>query len=183
MSKSEENYGITDLEGLAVIYTVTKLRPYLLGKRFDLLTDHCALCVLNKKIPQSARLRRWAIVLSEFYFNIVYTKGDLHKDIDSLSRAPVDNAIDSYLESKVYCLMPKSIDDWVSNYTDEESLNFLGKAKEKVDDFELKNDVITRFGRTFVPNSKRESIMLDFHEANARHGGFVDTMYGMRQLY
>lgn len=33
-SGSETNYGITDLEWLAVVYTVTKLRPYLLGKRF-----------------------------------------------------------------------------------------------------------------------------------------------------
>ena len=37
LSDSEANYGITDLEGLAVIYTVTKLRPYILGKRFQLV--------------------------------------------------------------------------------------------------------------------------------------------------
>lgn len=78
LSTSEANYGITDLEGLAVVYTVTKLRPYLLGKKFQILVDHCALCVLNKRTPNSARLRRWAIVLSEYDFEIVYTKGNQH---------------------------------------------------------------------------------------------------------
>lgn len=45
LSSPEENYGLTDLEGLVIIYTVTKLRPYLLGKYFDIITGHCALCV------------------------------------------------------------------------------------------------------------------------------------------
>lgn len=71
LSTSESNYGITDLEGLAVMYTITKLRHYLLGKHFKIMVDHCALCVLNKRNPNSARLRRWAIVLSEYDFDIV----------------------------------------------------------------------------------------------------------------
>ena len=96
LSQSESNYGITDLEGLAVIYAVTKFRHYILGKTFQILVDHCALCVLNKRMPTSARLRRWAIVLSEFDFEIVYTKGKLHQDIDCLSRAPVNNENDAY---------------------------------------------------------------------------------------
>lgn len=91
LSASETNYGITDLEGLAVIYTVSKLRPYLLGKPFKIMVDHCALCVLNKRVPNSSRLKRWAIILSEFDFEIIYTKGGLHKDIDCLSRALLVN--------------------------------------------------------------------------------------------
>ena len=61
-SVCEANYGVTDLEGLALIYNVQKLRNYLLGKPFDVIVDHCALCVLNKRMPTSARLRRWTIM-------------------------------------------------------------------------------------------------------------------------
>lgn len=50
-------------------------------------------------MPNSARLRRWAITLSEYDFEIVYTKGDLHKDIDCLSRAPVNNHIDEFIDA------------------------------------------------------------------------------------
>lgn len=99
---SEVNYGVTDLEGLAVIYTLDKMRNYLVGRPFTLLVDHCALCVLNKKVPNSPRLKRWAALLSEFDFKIIYVKGSLHKDVDCLSRAPVDNAIDEYVEKRIF---------------------------------------------------------------------------------
>lgn len=47
LSDSEKNYGITDLECLAIIYSVTKLRNYLLGRPFVVKTDHSALKILN----------------------------------------------------------------------------------------------------------------------------------------
>lgn len=66
LSTSESNYGITDLEGSAIMYCLQKLRNYLLEKHFEIIVDNCALCVLNKRMPNSARLRRWAIIISEF---------------------------------------------------------------------------------------------------------------------
>lgn len=72
VSKTEENYSITELEGLAIIFSVDKLRNYLIGKRFTILTDHCALCVLRKRSPKSAKLRRWQLILNEFDFEIKY---------------------------------------------------------------------------------------------------------------
>jgi len=183
LSRSEENYGITDLEGLAIIYTVSKLRPYLLGKHFKILTDHCALCVLNKRMPQSARLRRWAIILSEFDFEIVYTKGDLHKDIDCLSRAPVDDVVDPYLEQRIYFVMPKSVTDWTNSYDDSESVDNPRRARRNEDGFSLKNGIIVYYDKTYVPLTKRQEIIREFHENNARHGGMIDTLYQMQNLY
>lgn len=58
LSQAEKNYSITELEGLAIVYAVQKLRPYLLGRAFAILTDHCALCSLGKKVSQNSRLRR-----------------------------------------------------------------------------------------------------------------------------
>jgi len=113
--------------GLAVVYTLTKLRCYLLGKHFSVMTDHHALCVLSSKNPTSPRLRRWAVLLKEFDYDVVYTKGSLHEDIDCLSRAPVDDP-DSYkLDDKVYALLPAPIDAdaWISLYVDDESKRFL----------------------------------------------------------
>lgn len=98
LTPSERNYAITELEGLAVVYSVTKFRHYLLGRKFQILTDHCSLCVLKSKMPQSSRLRRWALVLSESDFDIVFTNGSLHKDVDCLGRAPVTDEVDPYLD-------------------------------------------------------------------------------------
>lgn len=101
---------------------MTEFRHYLLGKQFELLVDHCPLCVLEKKIPTSSRIRRWAIILSKFNFTVTYTRGSLHQDIDRLSRAPVDDAVDSYQENRLYRIAaPADLDSWKSKNSDDES--------------------------------------------------------------
>lgn len=147
MSSAEANYGITDMEGLAIVYATQKLRPYLLGKHFKIMVDHCALCVLNKRIPQSARLRRWAILLSEFDFEIVYTKGDLHKDIDCLSRAPVNDENDEndeLLDDKIYAIItPKVTRSWIDAYElSNEDKEIHEEAKAGLNDYKIIDDVI-----------------------------------------
>ena len=157
LSDSEANYGITDLEGLAVIYTVTKPRTYILGKKFQILVDHCALCVLNKRNPNSARLRRWAIVLSEFDFEIVYTKGNLHCDIDCLSRAPVDDPIDPYLENKVYLVKPHDSADWICSFNEDESKKILEAAHDGKEGLKVINDIVYKGDLLFVTPPKTVS--------------------------
>lgn len=185
LSPSEENYGITDLEGLAVVYTLTKFRHYLLGKQFDLVVDHCALCVLKEKTPTSARLRRWAIILSEFNFNVIYSKGDLHKDIDCLSRAPVDDPVDAYLENRLYHIAtPLERARWTNNYEDNETRDILEKAKQNQDDFNLRQGVIYRHDKLFVPSSSRQTILTDYHDNPiAGHGGREQTYRSLQALF
>lgn len=43
-----QNYSVTELEALAIIGAVDKLLNYLLGRRFRIITDHCALCAVFK---------------------------------------------------------------------------------------------------------------------------------------
>lgn len=185
LTTSESNYGITDLEGLALIYSVTKFRPYLLGKRFQILVDHCALCVLNKRMPNSARLRRWAIVLSEYDFEIIYTKGKLHQDVDCLSRAPVDNDLDEFLENCVYAITcPLDPIGWMAAYNDPESRELFQRAYEKEDGLRIMNDLIYKDELLFVPNSKRTDIIKGVHSANYNaHPGIEATTAKLKENY
>lgn len=122
LNNCESNYGPTDLEGLAVIYAVTKFRPYLLGRHFSLVVDHCSLCVLKSKMPTSPRLRRWALILSEYDFQVIYTKGTKHADVDCLSRAPVSDELDNFFEGCIlYTTMPVDTDEWISAYDNAEA--------------------------------------------------------------
>ena len=45
-SLNEKNYGITDLEGLGVVWALKHFRPYLYGHHCDVYTDHQALKAL-----------------------------------------------------------------------------------------------------------------------------------------
>lgn len=90
LDQAEKNYGVTELECLAIVNCLTKLRPYLLGHPFTILTDHCALCALNLKEPKNERLKRWSTIIRSLDFMIKYIKGGLHRDVDCISRAPVD---------------------------------------------------------------------------------------------
>ena len=182
LSTSEGNYGITDLEGLAVVYTLSKLRPYLLGKKFRILVDHCALCVLNKRSPNSARLRRWAIVLSEYDFEIVYTKGKLHCDIDCLSRAPVDDPTDAFLEDKVYMIRPFDKHTWT--YMDNESREIFQKAFDKEDDLRIVDDLVYKGESLYVPQTKRFDIIHGVHNSNLNaHPGVSATVSKLKENY
>jgi hypothetical protein len=90
LSKEEANYGVTMLEAAAVISALKALRPYLLGKRFRLLTDHIALRTWLTKHNLDGQLARWALILQEFDCTIEHRKGTLHGNADMLSRLPAD---------------------------------------------------------------------------------------------
>lgn len=200
LSIHEENYGISELEALAIVYSVSKFRNYLLGKHFSILTDHCALCSLKSKMPASARLRRWAILLSEYDFEIRYLKGSKQCDVDCLSRAPVDQADDQYLESKVLSILsrktpivpsscciviPLNRPDWKrESETDSEGSKHFKKARNREKGYKIINGLLYYENRLFVPKTFRQKCMLEAHnEIPAAHGGIKATLYRLKDYW
>jgi transposase InsO family protein len=184
LNDHEANYGISELECLAIVYAVEKLRSYLLGKRFQILTDHSALKVLETKNPNSARLRRWALILQEFDFSIVYTKGQLQADVDCLSRAPIDPP-DEAVERRIFHIaLPVNPVDWTSEYTDDASKRFLELARQNSEEFSLRNNVIYFKNSLYVPPSKVTNIAREAHEGPvACHGGVAVTLAALEPYW
>jgi len=155
-----------------------------LGKFFEILTDHCALCVLNERMPNSARLRRWAIIMSEFNYKIIFTKGNMHQDIDCLSRAPVDTAPDEYLDDRVYAItVPLNHADWKNACQDDESKTLYEKARKTEEELHIIDGLVYYRNRLYVPLSRRKEITMTAHNESTLHGGVLVTTAKLEENY
>nr|GEU32183.1 reverse transcriptase [Tanacetum cinerariifolium] len=86
MTEAESNYTTTKKEMLAVVYAFEKFRSYLIMNKSIVYTDHSALKYLFAKKYAQARLLRWILLLQEFDFKVVDTKGAKNYAADHLSR-------------------------------------------------------------------------------------------------
>ncbi|GJS89281.1 reverse transcriptase domain-containing protein [Tanacetum coccineum] len=75
MIEAESNYTTTEKEMLAVVYAFEKFRSYLIMNKSIVYTDHSALKYLFAKKDAKARLLRWVLLLQEFDFKVIDTKG------------------------------------------------------------------------------------------------------------
>nr|GEY50406.1 reverse transcriptase domain-containing protein [Tanacetum cinerariifolium] len=98
MTEAESNYTTTEKEMLAVVYAFEKFRSYLIMNKSIVYTDHSALKYLFAKKDAKARLLRWILLLlQEFDFKVIDTKGAEDYAADHLSRLenPYENIFDS----------------------------------------------------------------------------------------
>ncbi|GJX51330.1 reverse transcriptase domain-containing protein, partial [Tanacetum coccineum] len=96
MTEAESNYTTTEKEMLAVVYAFEKFRSYLIMNKSVVYTDHSALKYLFNKKDAKARLLRWVLLLQEFDFKVIDTKGAKNYAADHLSRLenPYENVFD-----------------------------------------------------------------------------------------
>jgi len=86
MNEAQRNYTVTEKELLAIVFAMEKFRPYLMGAKVIIHTDHAALRYLMTKKDSKARLMRWVLLLQEFDLEIVDRKGSENQVADHLSR-------------------------------------------------------------------------------------------------
>jgi hypothetical protein len=88
LSPAEFNYDVFDKDMLAIIYSLQKWRHYVLGTEHKtmIFSDHQNLEYFTKKVKLNRRQARWAEILFEFDFVIIYRKGSLNQKADILSR-------------------------------------------------------------------------------------------------
>ena len=92
LNTAEKNYGVTELETLAVVWGITHFRLYLYGGDVTIITDHSAVKpVLEAPNPTGKHARWWTRVYGRGIksITIMYRAGKENAAADALSRSPV----------------------------------------------------------------------------------------------
>jgi len=90
----QQRYSQLDREAFAIIFAITKLRKYLWGRSFILVTDNQPIRHIfspEKSIPivASYRLQHWAAILAAYSYKFEQCKSNFLSVPDALSRLPV----------------------------------------------------------------------------------------------
>ena len=73
--EQEQNYSRSEKELIAIVWACRHFRPYLLGRKFTIVTDHKPLTWMFSVKDPSSRLLRWRFLLKEFDYTIEYKAG------------------------------------------------------------------------------------------------------------
>ncbi|CAF0753556.1 unnamed protein product [Brachionus calyciflorus] len=128
LKNAEIDYGITEKECLAVVWSIKRYRVYLYCTYFEVITDHSDLKKLMSINDPTARLARWAIYLQAHHFAIIRKKGNSNGNADALSRQVL------LLETCNKVSKEEKEDISLKNsyiYDDENSLYYLKNGKMK----------------------------------------------------
>ena len=93
LSNAEKKYSQIDKEALGIVWAIKRFHMYLYGRHFELVTDHQPLVHIfgpKRGIPEMTanRLSRYALLLQNYDYNIVYRNTKEHANADVMSRFP-----------------------------------------------------------------------------------------------
>ncbi|GKA57184.1 reverse transcriptase domain-containing protein [Tanacetum coccineum] len=122
---------------LAVVYAFEKFRSYLIMNKSIVYTDHFALKYLFNKKDAKARLLRWVLLLQEFDFKVIDTKGAENYTADHFSRLenPYENVFDPKEINKTFPFETLNMvtshgnqsTPWFADYANYHVGNFIAK--------------------------------------------------------
>ncbi|XP_053606236.1 uncharacterized protein K02A2.6-like [Plodia interpunctella] len=76
LTPTEQRYSQTEKEALAIVWACETLYMYLIGKQFNIISDHKPLEIIySPNSKPSARIQRWVLRLQPFTFKVIYKPG------------------------------------------------------------------------------------------------------------
>ena len=196
LTQQERNYSTTERECLGVIWAVEKLRHYLEGVHFTVITDHASLVWLHKLKDPTGRLARWAVRLQPFDFDIVHRKGREMVVPDCLSRAvtvSVDALQGDDLMVDVCERIRATTDKWYRGM-----LRCVEEKFHRYPQWRVERGLLYKYARIpsygllsagedwklVVPRDCRATLLRKYHDdARAGHVGSYKTYWKLRERF
>ena len=203
---SEKAWSTIEKEAYAIVYTLTKLRPYLYGAKFVIYTDHKPLKSLFLSEVKNTKIQRWSSLIAEYAAPIEHYKGKLNIRADMLSRIP--NRTDDPLEISAETAedaewieatanpadsLPWLYDDLNRNEVGarQQEMPEWDRAGEENSQYEIVGNLLwsTRnltleqpFPRLVLPEQYREKVVKRCHR-KVGHQSVEKTLQRARELY
>lgn len=190
LNRAERNYSATERELLAVVWSVEKLRCYLEGVKFTIITDHFSLLWLDALKDPSGRLGRWALRLQQFDYEVRHRKGKDNVVPDVLSRAIPEVELEAQL-NVVHVNAVK--DKWYLKMLHLVETHPLKYLKWRIVDGNLYKYVSGDFARLesendkwklVIPKEKRQEVLYECHDSPlGGHLGMYKTVSKVTRRY
>ncbi|KAK8787039.1 hypothetical protein V5799_023187 [Amblyomma americanum] len=193
-SPAERFYHSSKLELLAIVWTVERLRPFLVGIEFTLVTDCQALVYLNAAKTLKPQTARWFDMLQEYTFDIRHRPGSKMEHLDAMSHTAVEDPSDPWdnvIADKLDMWMTISLHYQALIYqrSDEEVRRIATTTEKKscdriAEERALAQNFVLKEGRLFreteadgkkkllyvMPKSMRKSVCVKFHDLEGHFG-------------
>ncbi|KAK8784274.1 hypothetical protein V5799_009360 [Amblyomma americanum] len=205
-SPAERFYHSSKLELLSIVWTIERLRPFLIGIEFTLVTDCQALLYLNATKTLKPQIARWFDMLQEYTFDIRHRPGSKMEHVDAMSRAAVEDPSDPWdnvIADKLHMWMTISLHDQalIIQRTDEEIRRIATILEKKscdrtAEERALAQNFVLKEGRLFreteangkkkllyvMPKTMRKSLCVKFHDLEG-HFGLDRTISKISETY
>lgn len=204
---AETRYSVTEKEALCIIAAVKHFHQYIYGYKFTIVTDHAPLRYLFQYKATVPRIARWALLLAQFDYDIIYKPGKQHILPDTLSRtvAAVNPRVPKTLHTN--CADPAEIFNSEVTRREQEndsSLKMIIETLENADISLVNPDIIDQYSlqndclyyqekpsldsqsrlRLVVPRTLINKALVIAHDiAIAGHFGVKKTLHRAKDLF
>ena len=92
LSPNEKRYHPIELETLAMLECMNRMRSLLIGRKIIIYTDNCPICHMMEKNVSNKRVEKISLLLQEFNIaKIIHVRGKFNCLPDYLSRNPISH--------------------------------------------------------------------------------------------
>lgn len=194
-SPEESHFSSYELETLAVISSLIKFRPYVLGMSFTIVTDCNSLRATFQKKDMIPRVARWWSLIQEYNCDIIYRSGQNMTHADALSRNPITDevgVIDNIEAFDIMCIDNDWLETVQSNDSELKRIKDILSNPEYDELVDIKKNFVLKRQRVYrntneglrwvVPKGCRWQILQKNHD-QIGHFGFEKTFNRIKEHY